>query len=50
MKYEKDKGWRFRGNEIKYLRKTLNSGFSAGDDGTMVERLEKLFAKKHHQR
>ena len=50
VKYEKDKGWRFRGNEIKYLEKTLNSGFSAGDDGTMVERLEKLFAKKQHQR
>ena len=27
----KDKGWRFRGNEIEYLKKTLDGGFSAGE-------------------
>jgi len=46
----KDKGWRFRGNEIEYLEKTLNGGFSAGEDGTMVEKLERLFSDKHNQK
>jgi perosamine synthetase len=44
-----DKGWRFKGNELEYLTQTLGSGFSAGEDGTMVERVEKLFAQKHNQ-
>ena len=45
-----DKGWRFRGNEREYLEKTLTSGFGAGEDGTMIEKLEKLFAEKHNQK
>lgn len=45
----KDKGWRFRGNEREYLNRALSSGFSAGDDGSMAEQLEKLFSQKHHQ-
>ena len=45
-----DKGWRFRGNETDYLTKTLDSGFSAGEDGTMVERVERLFSEKHNQK
>ena len=45
-----DKGWRFRGNETDYLTETLDSGFSAGEDGTMVERVERLFSDKHNQK
>tara|TARA_R110000851_G_scaffold175863_1_gene322295 strand:- start:749 stop:2638 length:1890 start_codon:yes stop_codon:yes gene_type:complete len=45
-----DKGWRFRGNETDYLTQTLDSGFSAGEDGTMVERVERLFSDKHNQK
>lgn len=44
------KGWRFEGNERKYLDETLSSGFSAGASGTMNERLEQGFAEKHGQK
>jgi perosamine synthetase len=42
------KGWRFEGNERKYLDEVLKSGFGAGESGTMNERLEIEFARKHH--
>ena len=42
------KGWRFEGNERAYIDQTLQSGFSAGSSGTMNERLERAFAKKHN--
>lgn len=43
------KGWKFEGNERRYLDETLASGFSAGASGTMNERLEQAFAAKHGQ-
>lgn len=42
-----NKGWRFQGNEKKYVIETLKSGFSAGTSGSMNERLEEQFARKH---
>ncbi len=44
------KGWRFEGNERKYVDETLSSGFSAGASGSMNERLERGFAEKHGKR
>jgi perosamine synthetase len=44
------KGWRFEGNERRYVDETLKSGFSAGSSGTMNERLERAFAQKHNRR
>jgi len=44
------KGWKFEGNERKYLDETLSAGFSAGASGTMNERLEQAFAAKHGQK
>ncbi len=46
---KKKVGWRFRNNEIKYLKKVLNSDFSAGADKSMTEKFEKSFAKIHGQ-
>jgi len=43
----KNKGWRFTGNERKYLDEVLDNGFGASEDGSMNERLEKKFAKIH---
>ena len=37
-----DKGWKFTGNERKYLDDVLNSGFGASETGTMNEKLEIL--------
>jgi perosamine synthetase len=45
-----NKGWRFSGNEFKYLEEVLLSGFTAGASGSMNERLEIEFAKKHGQK
>jgi len=42
-----DKGWRFTGNERKYLDEVLSSGFGANETGTMNEKLEKRFAELH---
>ena len=39
-----DKGWKFTGNERKYLDDVLKSGFGASETGTMNERLENYFA------
>lgn len=43
------KGWRFDGNERKYLSEVLSSGFGASESGSANEKLEVLFAQKHHQ-
>ena len=40
------KGWRFQGNELKYIKEVLDNGFRAGVDGAMTERAEALFAEK----
>ena len=45
-----NKGWRFNGNERKYLDEVLGNGFGATETGTMNEKLEKLFAKIHSQK
>jgi len=46
----KNKGWRFSGNEGKYLEEVLRSGFGASETGTMNERLEKKFAEIHNKK
>ena len=43
-------GWRFRNNEIKYLKKVLSSDFSSGTDKSFAEKFEILFAKYHNQK
>lgn len=45
-----DKGWKFTGNEKKYLDQVLNSGFGASETGTMNEQLEKKFASIHNKK
>ena len=40
-----DKGWKFTGNERKYIEEVLRSGFGASESGTMNERLERKFAE-----
>lgn len=42
----KRKGWRFKGNEIKYIRESLDSDFKSSASGSMLARFEKLFAQK----
>lgn len=44
-----DKGWKFTGNERKYLDDVLKSGFGASESGTMNERLETKFADIHNK-
>jgi perosamine synthetase len=46
----KPRSWRFKGNEINYIKEVLNSGFKAGSDGAFTTRLEKLFAAKYEQK
>ena len=41
--------WRFQGNELKYLKEVLASGFKAGADGAFSTRLEMEFAKVYEQ-
>ena len=43
------KGWKFLGNERKYLEEILGNGFRAGNDGSFTERFEFLFSSKHDQ-
>jgi perosamine synthetase len=50
LEMTKYKGWRFEGNERKYLDETLSSGFAASESGTMNEKLESAFAKKFGQK
>ena len=44
----KDYGWRFKGNERKYIEEVLASGFRAGSDGAFSTRLEKKFTKMYN--
>ena len=46
----KNKGWKFTGNERKYLDEVLKNGFGATETGSMNERLEKEFANIHQQK
>lgn len=43
----RNKGWRFSGNELQYVKETLESGFSAGDCGSFNDRLEQAFSQAH---
>jgi len=45
-----NKGWKFTGNERKYVNEVLESGFGASETGSMNERLEKKFAKIYDQK
>ncbi|MDD5429060.1 MAG: DegT/DnrJ/EryC1/StrS family aminotransferase [Candidatus Omnitrophica bacterium] len=38
--------WRFGGNELKYLREVVDSGFGSGTSGSMNNRFEQAFAEK----
>ena len=38
--------WRFRGNELKYVKEVLDSGFGSSTIGTMNQRFEQAFAKR----
>ena len=38
--------WRFSGNELKYLREVIDSGFGSGTSGSMNNRFENAFAEK----
>lgn len=42
--------WRFQGNEIKYVKEVLNSGFGSSTSGNMNQRFEKAFATKFKAR
>lgn len=48
MKQKKTVGnaWRFKGNELKYLREVLESGLAGGPSGSMNARFEEAFATK----
>jgi len=46
----KDKGWRFLGNERKYLDEVLKNGFGASESGSMNEKLEKKFFEIHNKK
>ncbi|MDC1179039.1 DegT/DnrJ/EryC1/StrS family aminotransferase [Candidatus Pelagibacter ubique] len=46
----KNNHWRFSGNELKYIKNVLDTGFSAGKSASMNEKLEKKFAKIHNQK
>jgi len=43
-------GWRFKNNEIKYIKKVLSSDFSSGTDKSFAEKFEIKFAKYHNQK
>lgn len=43
----KRKNWRFRGNELKYLRQVLNDGFKAGADGAFSTKFERAVAETY---
>ncbi len=40
------KGWRFGGNELRYVKEVLDSGFASATTGSMNQRLEKAFAER----
>ncbi len=46
MKKKPSNAWRFKGNELKYVKELLASGLTSGPEGSMNARLEDAFAKK----
>jgi len=38
--------WRFSGNELKYLREVVDSGFGSGTSGSMNNRFEQAFSEQ----
>jgi perosamine synthetase len=41
-----DKGWRFRGNELKYVKEVIDAGFGSGTTGSKNLRVEQSFCKR----
>ena len=41
-----NKGWRYSGNELNYVKEVLDSGFAAATSGSMNKRFEEAFAQK----
>ena len=50
MKTKHSNSWRFRGNELKYVKEVLESGFGSSTIGTMNQRFEQAFAKRFGSR
>ena len=50
MQVFKPKSWRFKGNELNYVKQVLNNGFKASSDGAFTTKLEKTFAIKYEQK
>jgi len=46
MNKKNNKGWRFKGNELKYVREVINEGFASGTTGGMNIKLEEVFSKR----
>src|SRR3989344_801081 len=49
MKHSKIKtsnSWRFKGNELKYVKEVLDSGFSGYRTGSMNKRLDEAFSRR----
>lgn len=45
-KVQTSNSWRFRGNELKYVKEVLDSGFGSSTSGNMNTRLEKAFSQR----
>lgn len=45
-KVKTSNSWRFRGNELKYVKEVLDSGFGSSTSGNMNTRLERAFAQR----
>ncbi|PJE51053.1 MAG: histidine kinase [Candidatus Yanofskybacteria bacterium CG10_big_fil_rev_8_21_14_0_10_36_16] len=47
IKFKKSsRSWRFRGNELRYVKEVLDSGFGSSTSGNMNQRLESEFTKR----
>lgn len=46
--YKTNNGWRFRGNELKYVSEVLDHGFASTTTGSMNKRLEEKFCRRFH--
>lgn len=45
-KVQTSNGWRFAGNELKYVKEVLDSGFGSSTTGNMNQRLERAFSER----
>lgn len=46
MAQSSSNSWRFTGNEMKYVKEVLDSGFGSSTTGNMNQRLERAFAQR----